>query len=248
MLRADARGRGALPLSVAPALARGEPAAWSRLPAGLYTPFQRVQDAEREPQRCARAAEADRRRSASTSEPVTNAEFLDFVTVASRVAQVADQGRCSPTAAISGAGRPISRSPTPGRARRAGDQRLLVRRRSLLQRAGPAAADDGSMGIRARRRRARPGRSARALARMVRRAESAPAAPRSAPAAPTASGSATWSGLVWEWTLDFDAYATTASRATPTARIPLASAAAPRPASPTRPTIRPSCAIRCARA
>ena len=55
-------------------------------------------------------------------------------------------------------------------------------------------------------------------------------------------------GLVWEWTDDFDAYAVTANRAIRTARTARRSAAAPQRGSPTRPTIRPSCATRCGRA
>ena len=93
--------------------------------------------------------------------------------------------------------------------RRAGDQRLLVRRGSLLQGAGPEVADDRPMGICARRRRTRARGGARALARVVRRAERRPpASGRAGPA--NGFGVKDMVGLVWEWTLDFDAYATTA--------------------------------------
>ena len=83
-----------------------------------------------------------------------------------------------------------------------------------MQGAGLAPADDRAVGICARRRRPRQGRGARPLARMVRPSRTAPIRP---PVGGPANGFGVRDmvGLVWEWTLDFDAYATTAESRDP---------------------------------
>ena len=62
-------------------------------------------------------------------------------------------------------------------------------------------------------------------------AEPNPPARRRSAAPPTASASRDLVGLVWEWTLDFDAYATTAELRDPNGKDSARSAAARRPAS-----------------
>ena len=150
-------------IAVGPAV-ESKPDGMAAVPAGLYMPFLRVKalNASNADATAARRVDAF----ALDAEPVTNAQFLDFVDGASPMAQVSDQGAVrrrplSPALAV--------RSRTGGRggARRAGHQRLVVRRRSLLQGARAAPADDGAMGICARRRRTRSGSGAIALAGMV---------------------------------------------------------------------------------
>ena len=109
------------------------------LPAGRYTPFLRVKalNASNADASSARRVDAFR----FDEEPVTNAEFLDFVTAhpqwrKSRIKAAVRRRPLSETLAF--------RLRTRRRrvARRAGHQRLVVRCGGLLQSAGLAPADD----------------------------------------------------------------------------------------------------------
>ena len=143
------------------------------IPAGPYTPFQRVR-----PIKASAPIETGEMAIGAFRldvEPVTNAEFLDFVARRpewrkSRVKPLVRRRPLSEALALR------SLASRRSGARRASHQRVLVRRRGLLSRARASPADDRPMGIRARRQWARQGRSAIAFARMVRRAEPEPPA------------------------------------------------------------------------
>ena len=109
-------------------------------------------------------------------EPVTNAEFVDFVRAHPAWRKLATSSAVRGRADICGAGAADLALADDRGGRRAGHQCLLVRRAGLLQGPRRAAADHGTMGIRARRRRSCARGGSVTLARLVRPAELRPPA------------------------------------------------------------------------
>lgn len=205
---APARAALALAASAAFGAAAAEPGAMVPVPAGLYAPFQRVKtqtsqtDAPAPPQRVG-AFRLD-------VEPVTNAEFLAFVTAhpewrKSRIKPLfADLGylrRWSGDLEAAGAAEPVTNVSFFAAQAYCKARGLRLPTTDQWE---YALADAG---------RGKEAVRARALDWLARPNEARPPAVGEGPA--NGYGLKDMVGLVWEWTYDFDAYATTAESRDP---------------------------------